>query len=596
VSVSTPYQFAQRGNLFIVPVGPSIDEVSYPTQSFTRPPDYSVWVHGQIHEPGPDLDRARMSPRVYQDVRDDLTRYAPVEVTRSAFRRAGHAYVGVIDSRGTPYYFALDSRGVSVREAPADAAWKAFDRLAVDEHMAGVRQRRTAAADEMRQLDRELSEPLLVVTKGLRYGKKVEWVHDVPYSSWWRKVPKEKKRRQPKQADAAGGGADDAEKAYASEYRRAGHELWLQMGEGDDDPDSPRPDDVAAKALPRKAKTDDVKRTPSRKASKKQAGATGRVRYTYPQEGAGGAGPDYVPLVVVHDDTRHADPGELANQLGVSVRTLRRCARRLGRDGFARFMRSHLKRFAAKHQLDPDYWNTLYANLSASNDVDVAKSDHEAAWKQFGDNVKEAASAVPHGHRERWGDNKVFIHHVHHEMKRHGTYSGSLDEFKDHLVHAHRKGHVTLARADLVGAMNHDSVKHSNTETKVGGITSSTFNFVDNVKHDPEAAKKLEARHHQPQRREPEPEAARPAAQKTKPKVSGGVLREIAHHHSDEANEATAHANKVGTREAHLAAMTAHHHAGVAHQKAGGKVSDKTALRHFDQSMVHLKASKASAA
>lgn len=582
MSVSTPYQFAQRGNLFIVPVGPSIVEAPYPTQSFTKPPDYSLWVHGQIQEPGLHLDRARMSPRLYQEVRDDLTRYAPVEVTRSAFRRAEHAYVGVIDSRGTPYYFALDSRGVSVREAPGDAAWKAFDRLAEDEHMAAVRQRRTAAAGEMRRVDRELSAPLLVVTKGLKYGKKVEWVHDVPHSSWWRKVPKEKKERQPKQPESPGGGADDAEKAdearrfgnwYASEYRRIGAELWLQIGE--EDPDPPRPDDVTNKALPKKAKSDGVKKTPSRKATKKQAGTTGRVRYTYPQEGRGGkpGGQQQVPLVVVqHDDTKHADPAELANQLGVSVRTLQRTARRLGSDGFAKFMRSHLKRFAAKHRLDPDYWGTLYANLVAGDDV--AKSEHDEAWRQFGDNVKKVAASVPHNHEDRFGEHKVFIHHVHHEMKRHGLYSGDLHEFKDHVVHAHRKGHLVAARADLVAAMDPKKVSASETDPSHGG----TFHFINNSKHRPGAAEELSGKH------APQP--------KTKPKISGGLSREIAHHHTQDAREATEHADKTGTPDAHLAAMTAHHHAGVAHQKATGKVGNKTSLGHFDQAMAHLKASK----
>lgn len=588
MSVSTPYQFVSRGNLFITPVGPSIADAPYPTQSFTKPPDYSLWVHGQILEPGLYLDRARMSPSLYQEIRDDLTRYAPVEVTRSAFRRAEHAYVGVIDSRGTPYYFALDSRGVSVREAPTDAAWKAFDRLADDEHMAAVRQRRVDAAEETRRIDRELSEPILIITKGIKYGKKVEWKHDVPHSSWWRNIPKER------------GGSDESEggdveqkpkkepKPKASESKMDAWRVKYPSGR------VARKNPKITKALPRGRGDDDVKRAPTSKASMKQAGARGKTRYTYPQEknkSKVGTGPDYVPLVVVHDDTKHADPSELANQLGVSVRTLQRCARKLGGDGFAKFMRSHLKRFAAKHRLDPDYWGTLYVNLVAGGDV--VKSEHDEAWKQFGDNVNKVASAVPEDHHERFGSEKVFIHHVHEEMKRHGLYSGSLDEFKRNLVVANQKGHVTLSRADLVGAMDPKSVEASNIHTKIGGIPSSTFNFINNVAHDPEAAKKLEARHQPaPKPKQPESIVTR-KPEKSRRGAPPNPHLDAANKATDAAVAASAHAHKTGMPEAHLKAMALHHQAGAAHQKATGRINSKAALAHFDQSVVHLKAAKA---
>ncbi len=570
-----PYAFIKRGNLFITPVGPSIAEVPYATQSFTKPPDYSLWVHGKIVEPGLHLDHARMSSRLYQEVRDDLVRYSPVEVTRSAIQRSSHAYVGVIDSRGAPYYFALDSRGVSVREAD-DAAWKAFDRLAMDEHMAAVRQRRTDSAREMRQVDHELSAPALVVTKGIKYGKKTEWKEKVPHSSWWRNTKRKKSLKEP--SGEAGGGADVAEKAdvdasrragllYVSEYRKVGAELAAQMGESDLDP--PRDEDVD-KALPKKSKESGTKKAPSRKVSKKQAGAGGKTRYTYLSEKKGAG---QVPLVVGHDDTKHADPAELANQLGVSVRTLQRTARRLGADGFSTFMRARLKRFAMKHRLDPDYWGTLYATLAAGDPI--AKSDGDADSKKFGHDVNEAASAVPADHHERFGDRKVFIHHVHHEMKRHGTYSGDLDKFKRDVVHAHQKGHLVAARADLVGAMDHRSVKQS--ETKADG---ADFHFINNAKHDPEAAKRLESAHRT------KPEGG------PKLKMSPKFHREVAHTLSHEARDATAHAEKTRTPEAHLAAMSAHHQAGVAHQKASGKINHKTAIAHFDQSAAHLKAAR----
>ncbi len=604
MSVS-PQHPVRRGALYLAPIGPAVAEVPYPTQALARPPDFSLWVHGEIQEPGLHLDHARMSTRLYQEVRDDLVRFAPVEVTRSAIRRSSHAYVGVIDSKGTPYYFALDSRGVSVREArPDDAAWKAFDQLATEEHMAAVRARREDAAGEMRRVHRELSAPL-VVTKGLKYGKKVEWRSDVPHSSWWRNV---KRRRSSKDADAGGHGepepgGEHAEKAetycarcgtnpcscgedarraagnrYAAEYRRVGHELWLQTNDGESELDPPRPEDAlwlvgVAKALPKKSKEAKTKKAPTRKASKKQAGAGGKTRYTYPREKSGArGGAGQAPLVVEHDDTKRADPAELAEQLGVSVRTLQRAARKLGSEAFPAFMRSRLKTFAQKHRLDPDYWGTLYAALVAGNpDGAIAKSE-DAGLKKFGDDVKTTAAAVPEGHRERFGDRKVFIHHVHGEMKRHGLYSGGLDEFKRDVVRAHKKGHLTAVRADIVAAMHPHSVKQSETHDD-----GATFNFIADAKHDPAAAKKLEAS------RKPD---------KPKVKMSPKFHREVADTLSEEARDASVHATKVGTPEAHLAAMSAHHQAGAAHQKASGKVNHKAALAHFDQSMAHLKAAR----
>jgi hypothetical protein len=596
VSVATPYQFIQRGNLFVVPVATAIAEVPHPVAQLPgKAPDFSLWVHGEIQEPGLHLDRARMTTRLYQEVRDDLVRYSPVEVTRSAIRRSDHAYVGVIDSRGVPYYFALNSRGVFIQEAPPADAWKAFDQLATDEHMAAVVKRRGAAAAEMRRVDRELSSPL-VVTKGIRYGRKVEWRGDVPHSTWWRNAKRKKDAKGPKggSSDAADDAAEKAAaycrrcgadpcscdesaavaRLYVAEYRRVGAELADQVGEEDLDP--PRPEDAlwvegVAKALPRKGKEKEAKKAPARKASKKQGGAGGKTRYTYPGEGSKrGAG--QAPLVVTHQDHKHADPAELAEQLGVSVRTLRRAAKRLGSDRFGTFMRSRLKTFAMKHRLDPDYWGTLYAALVSGSNGELEKSEAGDALKKFGDDVKRTASAVPDGHKERFGDRKVFIHHVHSRMKESGAYSGSLDEFKRDVVAAHRKGHLEAARADFVQAMDPESVKQA--ETKTDG---AMFHFINNVKHDPEAVEK--------------PKPAAPG--KPKLKMSPKFHRDVAHTLSDEAREATAHAEKVKTPEAHIAAMSAHHQAGAAHQKASGKVNHKAALAHFDQSIAHLKAARA---
>ncbi len=524
---TTPYQFIKRGNLFITPVGPSIAEVPYPTQPFTKPREFSLWVHGKVEEPAFQLDRVRMPPSLYQSVRDDLVIYSPVEVSRSAFHRSNHAYVGVIDSKGKPYYFALDSRGISVREADVndERVWKTFDRLADEERGMALRQRRVEAAKEMTNVDRELSNPLLVIKAGhtgtmvalhlpreiaeqvaIPGGESPESMH-VTVAYLGKNLTEEQKscalaavrrisqKSGPIKATLGGVGrfsashtsegkdviylsvdspdltrirpqlleelaadgiepsnahgyvphvtlayvpttartpikrfpplafefpclsltvADEKmllpfttpslvivksdfdwkrktketvgdtkvakqslkeEKQAISDYKKRGkrardpklkHVFQHARKEEKEHAKLLKP---FAKALPKKAKEEKVKKTPNKKASSKKAGAGGKTRYTYPNEKkSGGAAKGKplqpLPLVVVqHDDSKNANPGELANQLGVSVRTLQRCAQRLGREGFTKFMRSHLKRFSAKHRLDPDYWGTLYGKL-----------------------------------------------------------------------------------------------------------------------------------------------------------------------------------------------------------------------------------------
>jgi hypothetical protein len=347
-------------------------------------------VRGQIEEPAFQLDRVRMPPSLYQSVRDDLVIYSPVEVSRSAFRRSNHAYAGVIDSKGTPYYFALDSRGISVREADVndDRVWKTFERLSDEERGMALRQRRVAAAEEMTNVDRELSTPQFIV-KG-------------PVTEAVRQISKTHADASPRQHAKAANHHDkmfketgsqehrhlaDAHR-FAAHVKRGGGAAFISMRAGEDPVgaifNTPAAGGVGhakkvrftksephlvIKALPKKAKEEKVKKTPNRKASSKKAGAGGKTRYNYPNEkknGMAGAGGKAQPLplvVVQHDDSKNANPSELANQLGVSVRTLQRCAKKLGREGFAKFMRSHLKRFSAKHRLDPDYWGTLYGKL-----------------------------------------------------------------------------------------------------------------------------------------------------------------------------------------------------------------------------------------
>jgi len=70
----------------------------------------------------------------------------------------------------------------------------------------------------------------------------------------------------------------------------------------------------------------------------------------------------------------------------------------------------------------------------------------------FADAVLHAAAAT----RDGWfGDRKVFVSAVWDELRRHPPWEAiALDDFKALLVAAHRAGQLTLARADLVAAMD----------------------------------------------------------------------------------------------------------------------------------------------
>ena len=328
---STPYQFISRGNLFITPVGRSINEVPYPRESSTKPREFSLWVHGNVEEPEFQLDKLRMPPSMYQEVRKDLSRYSSVPVSRSAFRRSQHAYVGVIDSNGKPYYFALDSRGFSCREAPIndDRVWKTFDSLAGQEQMMAIQQRRHRADEEMEEVDRELSQPLLVLAKGLRSDQEKE------HAKLFKPFAKAKRKGACSKTPGGCG-------CHTCEVKKA----------------LPKKDKSAAPAK---------KMPATSKASKKQMGAGGKTRYTYPNEKKGGAPklPQPTPVTAAppQESKRRIDHVELINQLGISKLTLSKVATKLGRKGFSWYMRSHLKRFAAKHHLGHDYWDAIYGTL-----------------------------------------------------------------------------------------------------------------------------------------------------------------------------------------------------------------------------------------
>jgi hypothetical protein len=85
----------------------------------------------------------------------------------------------------------------------------------------------------------------------------------------------------------------------------------------------------------------------------------------------------------------------------------------------------------------------------------------------FAERVNGAAAASSTG---RWGDDKVFISHVH----RHLNDGSDLAEFKRRLVEANTAGLIRLARADLVAAMDPADVRESEAAHPLG----AEFHFV----------------------------------------------------------------------------------------------------------------------
>jgi hypothetical protein len=136
------------------------------------------------------------------------------------------------------------------------------------------------------------------------------------------------------------------------------------------------------KALPKQDKTEQAKKTPSKKVASKQQGDGGKTRYNYPQDKKPGAqqakpaGQDKPPAVqdpiqVPKDSTpKTIDPNEFAAQLQIPLDTLKRIAERFaankklgGRKGFTAFMCTRLKAVVDKHHLDGDFFNLLYQQL-----------------------------------------------------------------------------------------------------------------------------------------------------------------------------------------------------------------------------------------
>jgi hypothetical protein len=86
-------------------------------------------------------------------------------------------------------------------------------------------------------------------------------------------------------------------------------------------------------------------------------------------------------------------------------------------------------------------------------------ADRTVGAPSFASDVLSAAGAT----RDGWfGDRKVFVSPVWHQLRRDPRWAAvTLDDFKARLVAAHRAGELSLARADLVAAMDPELVAAS---------------------------------------------------------------------------------------------------------------------------------------
>lgn len=308
-------QTIDRGNLFITPVGRLIVEVDFPrqSQSLVKPKPYSLLVGGETVEPDAqhELDRLAAPLRLYQDVRDDLAKYSPVDVTRAALAMRDHKYVGVIDSDGTPFRFVLSSRGIkvdAVPEAGLGEVWEEFDRLMEDEQRLSRTRRREQAHQEQVAIDRGVEKTMkealpLVITD-------------------------EVEKALPKKSSETPVKKTPAKKASTKKVGSKGNTRYGYPQEGKDKGTPP--------AAPAAANPVKVPREP--------------------------------------EGDPQVDPAEFANQFGLSIDTLQRVANRFassdklgGRDGFASFMRRQLSSAAKKHRLDGDYWGLLFEALTTES-------------------------------------------------------------------------------------------------------------------------------------------------------------------------------------------------------------------------------------
>ena len=108
------------------------------------------------------------------------------------------------------------------------------------------------------------------------------------------------------------------------------------------------------------------------------------------------------------------------------------------------------------------------AQPAAERSADTADTDDLAGFaRRVRDAARRARSGV-------FGDRKVFISALWRDLDAHGDATVSLDEFKERLVEANRRGLLRLYRADLVAEMDPAEVAESATRS-----LDTTFHFVE---------------------------------------------------------------------------------------------------------------------
>jgi hypothetical protein len=105
-----------------------------------------------------------------------------------------------------------------------------------------------------------------------------------------------------------------------------------------------------------------------------------------------------------------------------------------------------------------------------SNPAPPAKPEPIGDDRDFARRVLTAARATKTG---RFGEDKVFISHVFRKLVSEGAVADDDRSFKDRLISAHRDDHLTLSRADLVGAMDPGDVDSSEASYR-----GATFHFI----------------------------------------------------------------------------------------------------------------------
>lgn len=287
-------------------------------------PEGAQWLRGQLIDPSErfKLDDQFIPPGIYKTVRNDISQYADISCTRIALSKHNNEYIGVIDSNGDPYFFSINSMGMTARKADdPEAAWKIFDELMTQERKVGLDYRREKANDDLKPLNKAHrdveSEMLHPVVKALPRKDKTSKDRDA------KKTPSKKSSSK------------KAGKNGKTRYNYPQDKKQKTSGKEPGASDQNGPQKVA-------------ERTQQQKES--------------------GGDPITVPR---QQQPKSVDPQQVANQMQLPVHTLKHVAERFveneklgGRSGFVKFMKTRLKDFAEKHKLDGDFFGLLFDALT----------------------------------------------------------------------------------------------------------------------------------------------------------------------------------------------------------------------------------------